>query len=154
MSRLYEDLLTDIGNQIDIPGLKPDSNNSCIVKLKTGVKVQLEMDQTEKYFVVGSDLGEVPLGRYRENLFRAALIANGILPPRYGIIAFSKKANKLIIFERFLANSVNANQVLEFLEPFSQKAETWRDAIGRGDIPQSEVARRPTGLKGGIFGIR
>lgn len=145
--------LKDLGAILGIPELQPDANNTCLIKFKENILVQMELDRHGQFFIVGTNLGEVPIGRYRENLFTEALKANGLPYPHYGTFAFSKQANQLILFKMFPQKDLNPTKVAEFIPPFVEKAKTWKEAIARGDVPIISAAS-PTGKTFGMFGLR
>ena len=151
---LYETLLSEVGAILGV-SLFPDSNNSCLVKLKSGLRVQLEMERTGKYFIIGIDLGPVPAGQYRQKLFREALRANGLPYPRLGILAFSEKSGHLILFDPVSTQDLNGERIAFRLSPLAEKGLKWQEAIQRGEVPIVETpvkggARPPAG----IFGLR
>lgn len=148
---LFGSFLQDLGRIFELPDLRPDGNNSCLITLKNGVKVQLEMDRANEFLIVGIDIGVVPPGRYKENVFREALKANGLPPPLQGIFAYSTKTEHLVIFERFRGRELNADRISEFIQKLSEKALQWRSAIERGEIPTIEQTRSSSS---GMFGLR
>lgn len=147
---LYESILQDLSRILSIPPLHPDGNNSCLIILMNGLQIQLEMDKQNDFLYFGSDLGTLPEGRYRENLFREALKANALPLPRYGAFAFSSKTGHLIFFERFRARELNSSRISDFIGHFSEKAFQWKEAITRGEVPVVQV-QRPTSS---MFGLR
>jgi hypothetical protein len=152
---LFADILADLGRILKVEGLHPDNHNTCVLKLKTGVRIQLEIDPESKFFVLGSDLGQLPAGKYRENLFREALKTNGLAPPHYGILAYSRQTNALILFERLPLKDLTAAEIASVLEPFIQKAELWHTAIAKGEIPVTAASNRGAAVgMGGLFGLR
>lgn len=151
VSNLYESLLQELGQVLGLE-LTPDKNNSCLVKLKGGLEVQFELNPTGDRFLMGTNLGSAPPGRYRDALFREALKTNGMPPPRPGVLAFSPKADCLVLFRWLPAREINGERIAFLLGPFAERAMAWRQAIQHGDIPQFEgpSARGHAGL----FGLR
>lgn len=146
--------LQELGALLQIPDLHPDANNSCLIKFKDDLLVQLELDRQGQYLIVGSNLGEVPVGRYRENLFIEALKANGLPTfPHYGTFAYSKHANQLVLFEMFPVRDLSSAKLGEFLPKYIEKAKIWKEAIARGDVPIISTAA-PAGKTMGMFGLR
>src|SRR5688572_26408203 len=94
---LYETLLEELGEILKIK-LKPD-HNTCLIEFKEGVSIQLELDKQAENLLIVCDLGEIAVGRYRENLLREALKANGLPPPRNGILACSHNGLNVCMFE-------------------------------------------------------
>lgn len=151
VTNIYEALLQELGKVLGAE-FSPDKNNSCLVKLRNGVEVQFELDKTGERFLVGTNLGSAPPGRYRETLMREALRVNGMPPPRHGILAYSRQADTLVLFRWLPAKETNGEKIAFLLGPFSEKALEWREAIRRGEIPQFQ-APSATGHSG-MFGIR
>jgi hypothetical protein len=148
---LYGSLLEELGKILEIPDLHPDRNNSCLIKLKNGLSVQLELDRSGQFVIIGSELGVVPPGRYRENLFREALKANDMPYPTYGTFAYSKKSDKLVFFRKLRNQELTGEIIAAELTPFSEKAIIWKEALEHGDVPianQAMNAQRSSGMFG------
>src|SRR5262245_58766423 len=95
---LFGALLQELGDSLEKADLHPDRNNSCLIRMKGGQEIQFELDRSSQFLIVGADLGAVPPGKYRENLFREALKANDMPHPIHGILAYSKKTDHLVLF--------------------------------------------------------
>ncbi len=149
---LLNTILKDLEKSIHIEDLHSDKNESCQIRFENGLEVQLELDPSGEFLCVGTKLGEVPGGRYRQTLFKEALRANGLPYPRYGTFAFSQKTNHLIFFEYLWAKELNGEKLSAFLVFFKQKAQAWKEAIIRGDVPQVSETN-PRGKSTGMFGL-
>lgn len=150
---LFGSLLQELGKILEIADLHPDRNNSCLINLKTGISIQLEFDKGGQFLVLGADLGTVPPGKYRENLFREALKSNDLPYPNHGTLAYSKKSDHLILFEKISSVDLTGEKIAAELTPFSEKAITWRDALQKNDIPNISQGYSPQ-RSGGMFGLR
>lgn len=146
-------LLQELAKALKIAALSPDSNNSCLVKLASGLQIQIELDRTGEFLILGSDLGEVPPGKYRENLFKEALKANDADHPIHGILAFSKKTEHLVLFEKISIKDLNGAAIAEEIAPFAEKGLMWENAIKRGEIPVI-TGIRTSDKASGMFGLR
>lgn len=150
---LLNTILKDLEKYINIADLHTDKNESCQIVYKNGFEVQLELDPAGEFLCVGTRLGVIPKGRYRQTLFKEALKANGLPPPRYGTFALSEKNNMLILFEYLWAKELNGEKLSAFLTHFHGKALVWKEAISRGDLPQlSQLASKGVRPKG-MFGL-
>lgn len=147
-SGLVDSLLDELGKALQSPGLHLDQNNTCLIEMR-GVRINIE-EKSSEYLLLGVDLGVLPPGRYRENIFREALKSNGLPFPRYGSFGFSKRSEKLILFETMRLNELSAEKIVNFLNPFIEKAKLWKDAIARGDVP---LATTSTSGNKGMFGL-
>jgi len=150
---LLGSLLQELGRILEIADLHPDRNNSCLIKLKEGFNIQLELDRSSQFLTLGADLGMVPPGKYRENLFREALKANGMPPPLYGTLAYSKRTDHLILFEKIQVRDLTGGKIAAEITPFTEKAKIWEDAVKRGDVPVINQMYT-SGKSSGMFGLR
>lgn len=146
-------LLLELGRSLKIDNLHPDSNNSCLIKLVNGLQIQIELDRSAQFLVLGTDLGIVPAGKYRENLFKEALKANDMPYPLHGILAYSRKTEHLVLFEKIQITDLNGEKIAAEITPFTEKAAIWADALKRGDIPN--IAQMKTSDRGGgMYGLK
>lgn len=151
---LFESLLEEFSKTAEIPDLKPDSNNSCLIVMPNeGPKIQMEIDSTGNYFVMGTGLGFLPMGRYREMIFKEALRANGLPYPRVGDFAFSKKTENLIMFAKLPVKDLNGTKIASTFSAFVEKATHWQDAISRGEVPSINGAFSTRKGGAGMFGL-
>ncbi len=128
----FEKLIEEFGGAIGTP-LGVDDNNACLLILEDNLQVQLEPHN--HHLLIGSSLGRAPLGKGQENLFRVALIENGLPPPRYGILGFSRKTGELVLHSFLDLRMLNGEKVAEHFHPFAKKARIWRNAMQEGRIP-------------------
>lgn len=141
-------ILKDLETFFECP-LETDSNNSCLVDMGIGISLQLELDR-HGFLLVGCRLGMVHMGRYRNDLIRAALKSNELTPLSSGILGFSHKSQQLILFIRVDTQAVPLHQLTEQLSLFTAKAKLWKDAIAKGEVPA--IASRQVAGKG-LFGL-
>lgn len=144
-------ILEDLGKTLDIPNLTPDTNETCLIRLKSGLEVQIEKSRERDCLIIGSDLGEIPPGKYRENIFEKALINNTHNNPRSGLLAYSHPAEHLIIFDMLPFKGLNGILLADFLDVFSEKIKMWQEALERNEVPV--VAPGSMSSTQGIFGL-
>lgn len=155
VKEVFSTLLEDLGKLMNMK-LAPDSHGACMIKSQTGLMVHMEPDSAGERLMIISDLGTPPPGRYRENLFREALKANGLPMPRQGIFCYSKKKDSLVLFDTLLLDDLTGQLISDFLTPFMQKADLWRLAIPKGEVPsftgnELSFGAQPSGS--GMFGL-
>jgi len=151
----FATILDDLGKILTMK-LAPDSHGACQIKQISGLMVHIEPDSTGERLMFIADLGTPPPGRYRENLFREALKANGLPMPRQGIFSYSKKKDSLVLYDALLLDDLNGQKVADFLTPFLQKAELWRAAIPKGEVPSytgNELSFGKSQGSSGMFGL-
>lgn len=144
----FEDLLKSLSDLIGTP-LAPDSKSTCLLVFDHDVKVQLELDKTSEWLIVGASLGEVPPGKYREQVICEALKHNR--SPENGIFAYALRKNQLVLFEKWPYDQVQVPQLFALLKALVEKAKPWKEALARGDRPPSLV---PTTGSGTLFGLK
>lgn len=127
--------------------LNPDENNACVIHTPLGVILNIEMDRNG-FIIAGCRLGNVHMGRYRENLIRAALKSNESTPLSSGIIGFSPKSSQLILFIKLNPNTITVHQITTLLPLFLAKTKLWTDAITKGEVPEilSSTPSKTTGI--------
>lgn len=147
---IFDSLLQELGKILKI-SLHPGKRNSCLIKLKEGIHVQIELDNAGEFLILGSDLGPIPPGKYRENLFKEALRSNGMPAPRNGVLSYSKQADHLFIFEKLPLKNLTGSRIADQLAAMTPKAIIWKDALAKSEIP----AIPSTGFRsgGGLFGL-
>lgn len=146
-------ILEELGKHLGIPKLAPDSNNSCLIKFPHGPSLQMEIDKTGNYLMLGADLGEVPAGPYRENVFREALKYNGKPYPHAADFAYSKQSNKLVMTKLLLLANLRVEIVIGALDAFLSLARKWHESISRGEVPASLEGAYVSGASK-MFGIK
>lgn len=153
IQEIFGALLEELGSVMNMR-LSPDRNNSCLFTYQNGLKVQLEHDTGNNQIIAVAYIGTPPPGRYRENLFKEALKANGLPLPQPGAFAYSKKTDSLVLYGYISITELTGQKLADFLAPFIQRADLWRNAMGRGEIPSFTGTELSFGRSGGgIFGL-
>ncbi|MCB1112019.1 MAG: CesT family type III secretion system chaperone [Chlamydiales bacterium] len=153
LSGEYEAILEELGRELGIANLRPDQHNTCLLRLPGDINVYIEMEKGNDYLIIGSDFGEIPPGRYREDLFAAALKSNALPYPKVGIFAFSEKTSSLAMYDRLWCKGLNGVNVADFLAPFAEKVKIWKEAIATNEVPAvSQITT--SDRQAGIFGLR
>jgi len=152
-------LLEELGTLIH-KNLVPNSHNALILRLRDKMGIYLEPDRLGEMLNVAIDIGSPQQGPYRESIFREALKANGLPPPRNGIFAYGFKTDSLLIYEQLPLEDLNGPRLLEIMNTLLQKARIWKQAIERGNIPSYQATELSFGMKSsaaprlkGIFGL-
>jgi hypothetical protein len=148
----FEMLIQDLGKSMEIP-LRADSKQSCLITFpKESLSIQIDLDANADKIVVGSQLGRITPGIYREKIFIQAMKANGTqLIPR-GILAFSEKNDTLVLFQLLLLAYLTGEKLHQFLKLFHEHALIWKESLASGFIPLLEGEETPKGS--GTFGLR
>ncbi len=150
---LFDSLLKELGKALEIEDLHLDDTKTCLVKFPNGLEVYIEPYEKGEDMLIMCQLGQVPPGRYREDMFREALKANGMYYPRYGTFAYSDQSDRLVLFDLLPLTDLTGDKIATFLVPFMEKAFTWKETIEKGEVPvftTTTAATSPMGLFGGL----
>jgi len=147
-------ILQDLAQLINTPGLELDKNNTCLLRLPSGMAIQIEQDKSDENLIVGIEIGPAPAGAFRSILFRRALQINGLPPPRYGVLAYSRQIKSLIMFEKLPIETVSAGDIAQLMELMIPKAQMWVDALETGQIPEIPSAPASPEEGGNLFGLK
>lgn len=145
-------LLDELGTSLQIPNLHPDEHDTCLLQVKEGIKIQIELDTSGQLIILGIDLGPVPSGKDYIDFFIAALKSNNSPFPRHGIFAFSDKTKHLILFEEIPTQNLRGERIATEISFLVEKALLWQDALERKVIPQINQQSK-TSQPRGIFGL-
>ncbi|MGE5196220.1 MAG: CesT family type III secretion system chaperone [Anaerolineae bacterium] len=126
----FEELLRELGEIIDVP-LYPDNHRLCRLNIGDFLHVQLECDLLKEQLLIATFIGEIPPGKFRENILKEALKDNSDLP-HVGTLAYSERNNQLALFNYLPLSELNGEKIAQSLEGFIEKADSWRIALERG----------------------
>lgn len=131
---LFASLLDELAAILKVK-LRPDTNNSCRIRYPDKTEVQIEIDTGGEWVIIGTNIGTLPPGRFREDFCREALKANLILEPKCGTFAYSKKGDRLVFFRRIPYRIAKGQQIAEALTPFLERAKSWKEMLSRNEVP-------------------
>lgn len=147
----FEDLIRELSVAMNID-LHLDAHQSCRLEfLPEEIDIQVDLDTNADKILIGTELGRVSAGPYRERIFRQALHANGAVKSPQGVLAFSEKNDTLILFQFLELNILTGEKLYHFLQIFRQNANMWKNALSTGDIPHLP---EETVSEGSMFGLR
>ncbi len=143
MTDRFEELLHELGKLFGLP-LKPDKSHFCALQIKQGLKVQFQTDTAFEKLLIASKIGELPAGKFREDVLKEALKANGLTDPRAGVFAYIRANNQLVFFQRYPFDILNGERLAGLLGPFIETAERWKSAIDAGQsAPLPVISPQP-----------
>lgn len=148
----FESLLKELGEKMGVPNLESTRNNNVALTLKDKNEVVLQQHNTQPLLIISFEITEIPAGRYRDNIFREALKFNGLNQLHGGIFAYSKKSQKLFLFDMLPLSDISPDLVSSIILSLSEKVTLWKESLNRGEIPSIPSNRSQYGS--GIFGIK
>ncbi|NGX53462.1 MAG: hypothetical protein K1000chlam4_00174 [Chlamydiae bacterium] len=147
----FETLISELGNEMEIP-LKSDHHQSCLLNFGNHLTVQIDLAADADQVLIGSELGKVTIGSYRESILKQALRVNGLSTTPRGILAYSEKNDSLILFQYFPLTTLNGKKLWEFVQLFLEHSKIWKESLESGDIPHLEEDIKENGS--GFFGLK
>ncbi len=148
----FEDLIHALGAVMDIP-LRADNHQSCLITFRDDeIAVQIDLDTNGDRILIGSQLGRITPGAYRERLFTQALRANGATLQPHGILAFSEKNDTLVLFQFLELAWLTGEKLHDFLHLFRQHTSVWKKALAAGDVPN--ITDPSTARGSGMYGLQ
>lgn len=134
-SQILYDLSLEVGGGIK---LYIDEHRVCQLNYDGKLHLQLHYDESKEQLMIASFICDVPPGKYREKLLKAALIANGDFP-RMGTFGYMERNNKLTLFHYLSSEEATGPKVFNALNSFISKALEWKNAVEGGHpLPQGE----------------
>jgi len=146
----FDSLLKEIGQLLNVE-LVPDRLNACRLKYPDGLFLQLEANREGTTLLLGTKIGALPPGRYRQDVLEQALKAN-TLDFHTGTFGYSKKNSELYLYAHLSTEHFTAKQIVDFISPFIEKARHWIAPLAANQIPPLDI-NAPTQKSSGMFGL-
>ncbi|MBM3192194.1 MAG: hypothetical protein FJZ63_06065 [Chlamydiae bacterium] len=125
--------------------LYPDDNKACKLKVGEHAHVQLEIAPDQEHLLLASIIIEIPLGVFRENVLKHALVENNQDYPTHGYLGYIKKLNALGLYESLRLSELTGPKLVQHIASFAQKVDLWREAIASGRPGPYPLAAPPGG---------
>lgn len=143
----FENLIQTLGNLMGIP-LHVDPHQSCTLEFSDSCIIQIDLNAYGDQLLIGSQLGNLVPGPYREQIFIQALKVNGLNKIRQGTLAYSEKNDVLVLFDYLPLASTTGESLFEFLSIFYNHVFIWKEAIKVGRIPEIQEEKTESGFLG------
>ncbi len=154
VANAFDSILQELGSSLNIKDLSLDEHNTCLIKFPNGLEVYVEPAASGEDLLLYTKLGELPPGRYREDVLREALKANGFPYPRYGTFAYSAGNEQLVLFQFLPMKNLTGERVADFLTPLMKRALAWKELLNNNQIPVATTLENISagGRSRGFFG--
>ena len=126
----FEEIIENLGKELDIP-LQTDNNNSCVIFVEEKISVQI--DENKSKILLATFVAALPPGKFRENVLKVALKANGI-QKSIGVFAFHEKTTNLAMYSYIDKHDLTASILKDYLLAFVETSINWQEAIDNGNI--------------------
>lgn len=148
----FLDVLYQLSHETGLP-LYPDNHQACKLVVGQHITVQLEMALSQEHLLLASVIYEIPLGSFRENVLKHALVANNGDYPLYGYLCYIQKINALALYDLLPLKNLTGITLSNHIILFAQKAELWREALASGR-PGPHALKPPGGSPPPFLGIK
>jgi hypothetical protein len=149
----FYDLIKELGDLLG-EEIEPENNQACNLRINQKVKVQIEVSNNEESLMLISLISELPPGKFRETVLKDILKANFFAEEKVGILSYTLKENSLVLFQTINTHALDAEELKNHLQKFSQRAINWYDSIESGALAPDNEIPESTEKKGNSFGIR
>jgi hypothetical protein len=146
---LFEELLKELSPLVGFP-LHIDHHHVCCLWAGDTLKVQIEQNK-EGHITLAAFLSELGPGKFREEVFKESLKANGQFIPG-GVLSFSSKNNQLVLHHFVLREIMNAQNVFESMTALIHYGLQWQTALNEGKTAPAFLATKS--LLPSVFGIK
>lgn len=136
----YEQIMEELG---DLLGVSLESEGTPMRRLAIQEKFILQFEpsrESDDLFIIAI-ISEIPPGKFREKVLKAALKENENASYDQGIMGFIETQNLLSMHVKYPLRGAKAEKILELLPAFLEKAESWYDAlqVGRAGPNTSDI---------------
>src|SRR5438874_11319342 len=106
----FENLMQELSTLMEV-ALQPDTHESCLILFSQDeLSIQIDLDTHADKILIGTQLGRVTPGPYRERIFSHALQDNGSSQFPKGILAFSEKNDTIVLFQFLTLLTLNGEK--------------------------------------------
>ncbi len=134
-------VLADLGALIDVP-LHLDHNRCCSLYVNNALHIQLQEEEHKQRLLMATFIGELPPGKFRENLIKETLKENHLFP-RIGTFCYSPRNHQLALFTYVTFVGLRGDLLADALEAFLDYAFSWKTAMETGQtLPRGHVLRK------------
>jgi hypothetical protein len=141
---IFEKLLIDLGEALSTP-LHLDEHNTCAILINEVFRVQLELDKSEEFVIMGGMIASLPPGSYRISTLKEALKSNDKENIKRGILSYIPSNQNLFIHKKCPIVGLSAEDLLEKLVHLCEKGMEWKTAIESGKTaPSPTIQDLPT----------
>jgi hypothetical protein len=136
-------LVDELGTLIQVP-LQLDHHRTCQLSINNELHIQMKEEEKQEALCLATFIGEIPPGKFRENLLKETLKENNLFP-RVGTLSYSERNNQLALVSYLPFAGLHGDAFADFLELFIEKALSWKTALTTGQLPQRGQTLEKTG---------
>lgn len=133
LGQLIQELAQELNLKLDT-----GPNDSCLINIPGNISIQMELDRSQKFFLIVANLGTVPVGKYREEIFKEALQYNVLPTNDIGSFGYSDAADCLILFRMLHTGGLSGSKIKEVLFKMIDLGRVWKTSIEQGEHPPQD----------------
>lgn len=137
----FQELLSELGKVFNLP-LHTDRYHACSLQIPPLI-IQLQLDSAQENIILFSKLIELPPGKFRENVLKESLKANGLEIPKAGVLGYVASTNHLALFQKYPLAILNGERLAGFFGAFFEYGAAWNQAITQGQISPPGLIEMP-----------
>lgn len=134
MASDYQEIIRGLGEQLSFP-LQPDSQGACALLIEGELRIQIELDADQTRILIAATLADLSPQSMRRTILTRALQDNGGARRHYGIFAYSRRANQLVLEDHLSLDQLTGKGLFDFLQLFAEKAWLWYRGCQTGQLP-------------------
>jgi hypothetical protein len=127
----FEELIKELGMNINIPTLAPDKHRICRLNINNILHIQIEPDQSRERVLLATFICDLPPGKFRERALKEALKANSDTLGS-GYLGFCERTDQLALHLHLPLYNLTGEKLAGHLTKFIEKADSWRVAVETG----------------------
>ncbi len=131
MKELFEELIEGLGQAIGV-SLKAIQGKSCTLLIEEKIKVHIEKRDRKEGYLLGSMLGSLPPGRYREEVLKNSLKENHI-SSKIGSLAYNAHNDQLVLFYFIEEDRIYPDELSQILTSFTKRALSWKESLEKNE---------------------
>jgi hypothetical protein len=135
----FQELLNELGKVFHLQ-LFVDHHHACSIQIPP-LTVQLQLDPSQEHLLLFTKVIEIPPGKFRENVLKETLKANGAIDPVLGIFGYIASMNTLALYQKYPIHILNGEKLAGIFGAFFEMATTWHEAIQQGKAAPLSVGR-------------
>jgi hypothetical protein len=131
MTDSFSYLIEELGKILKLP-LHVDRIGACSILFPPEFLIQLQLDSSGDNLFLFTKIGTLPPGRFREDVLKEGLKANGLKDPIPGILSYIDQTSELALFHSYPLNTLNGERLVSLFASFIEFGLNWKEALHRG----------------------
>ena len=128
----FEEFIHTLSIGLNLP-LTAEKGILCKLQIDEKLSLYLQYDEANDLLLIGCLVGEIPPGKFRENVLKEALKQNAYYP-RIANLCYTEKGNKLAFYTHKSFERIDAQTASHLIESYIAYGMSWHTAIQTGNL--------------------